>query len=144
MISARLVVVFSFAVALATTGRAQFQPEATPAFAATYRAERVSVGSATVDLDFSARVFNIGSVDAEIRSIRLASPSSAVAPFAEFDGASIAAGASTDVSARVTISRQEWQRWEKGGPATLFAFVERASGDLGRTRIAAYREARPR
>ncbi len=110
-----------------------------PRLQATYTVSSVRPTAGAVDVTFSFNLENLESTDTYVERIDLASLSDAESSFASFSGGTLAALGSLRGSAVATIPQAVFDRWQSGGPATLFVYTRTAYGNLRRNRVDAYR-----
>ncbi len=110
-----------------------------PRLEATYRVTSARPAAGSVAISFSFKLLNLESDDVEVESIVLGDLSSFDRPYATFDGGTLSGRGRITGTADATIPQSVFDRWQNGGPATLFVYTRTRDGNVRRNRVDAYR-----
>ena len=129
-----LVLVGTILAGSALPAPAQDQPAPKLSLSGTYDVSNASVGDVSVSLDFKATVTNLGESDV-LGVIVLRHPNVIQKIWERFGDQSISAGGSVSLSASVTIPREEYDNWIKGGGPGLYFNTQNDRGEIKTFRI---------
>ncbi len=107
-----------------------------PGLTILYRMSGVSEGSANVTMDLTLRIYNLREHSITLRDVRLTDPAMD-STYATFSRVTVEPRGSTELTDSVTVPRDEYDRWQRGGQPTVFVFEDTPQGDVVRTRLAA-------
>ncbi len=110
-----------------------------PRLSATYTASAERPAAGSVSIRFSFTLENLESAETRVERIELGNLANLDSAYATFDGGTLTARGTLRGSATATIPQSVFDRWQGGGPATLYVYTLTDRGNVRRNRVDAYR-----
>ena len=110
-----------------------------PRLEATYTVTAARPAAGAVSITFAFTLENLENTDTDVERIELGNLADLDAGYATFDGGTLAGRGTIRGSVEATVPQSVFDRWQRGGPATLYVYSRGEQGSVRRTRVDAYR-----